>query len=64
MDNALKAIHRPKDSFISFSQKLDYCIRLAEKEEETRAEIRKNYGENSSFEKMIDNIARQATPAV
>ncbi len=60
MDNALKAIHRPKDSFISFSQKLDYCIRLAEKEEETRAEIRKNYGENSSFEKMIDNMARQA----
>ena len=60
MDNALKAIHQPKDSFISFAQKLDYCIRLAEKEEETRAEIRKNYGENSAFEKKIDNIARQA----
>lgn len=60
MDNALKAIHQVKDSFISFSQKLDYCIGLAEKEEETRAEIRKNYGENSAFEKKIDSLARQA----
>ncbi len=60
MDNALKAIHQGKDSFLSFCQKLDYCIGLAEKEEETRAEIRKKYGENSGYEKKIENLARQA----
>ncbi|HBG23363.1 MAG TPA: hypothetical protein DDW83_08960, partial [Peptococcaceae bacterium] len=60
MDNALKAIHQGKDSFVSFSGKLDQCIGLAEKEEETLSEIRKHYGENSAYEKKIINLARQA----
>lgn len=60
MDNALKTIHQGKDSFISFAGKLDHCIGLAEKEEETLAEIRKNYGEHSAYEKKIVNLARQA----
>lgn len=51
MDNALKAIHQGKDSFVSFSGKLDQCIGLAEKEDETLSEIRKHYGENSAYEK-------------
>lgn len=60
MDNALKTIHQGKDSFISFAKKLDDCIGLAEKEEETLTEIRKNYGEHSAYEKKIVTLARQA----
>jgi hypothetical protein len=60
MDNALKAVHQGKDSFVSFAGKLDHCIGLAEKEEETLAEIRKSYGEYSAYEKKIVNLARQA----
>lgn len=60
MDNALKAIHRDRDSFTSFSQKLEDLIGLAEKEEETREKIRKKYGENSRYEKNLLAMAKQA----
>lgn len=62
MDNALKAIHQNKDSLQSFSMKLDDCIGLAEKEEETREKIRARYhGQSgSSYEKKIENLSRQA----
>ncbi|AFV11155.1 hypothetical protein Tph_c09250 [Thermacetogenium phaeum DSM 12270] len=60
MDNALKTIHQEKDSLLSFTQKLDDCIGLVEKEEETRERIRKRYGEGSAYERKIENMARQA----
>jgi len=60
MDNALKTIHQEKDSFVSFSQKLEDLIGLAEKEEETREKIRKKYGDNSRYEKALSAMARQA----
>lgn len=60
MDNALKTIHREKDSFVSFSQKLEDLIGLAEKEEETRERIRRKFGENSPYEKKLEAMARQA----
>lgn len=60
MDNALKAIHQEHDSFLSFSQRLEDLINLAEKEEETRDKIRKKFGENSRYEKSLDVMARQA----
>lgn len=60
MDNALKAIHQERDSFVSFSQKLEDLIGLAEREEETRERIRRRYGENSRYEKSLEAMARQA----
>jgi hypothetical protein len=60
MDNALKAIHKDKDSFVSFAARLDDLIGLAEKEEETRERIRKQRGDNSAYERMLSAMARQA----
>lgn len=60
MDNALKTVHRERDSFLSFSQKLEDLIGLAEREEEIRERIRCKYGETSSYEKILEVMARQA----
>lgn len=60
MDNAVKTIHRQKDTLVSFSTKLEDLIGLAEKEEEARGHIKKRYGANSGYEKMITALARQA----
>ncbi|MGB9791301.1 MAG: ATP-binding protein [Thermacetogeniaceae bacterium] len=60
MDNALKAIHQERDSFASFSQKLEDLIALAEKEEETLENIRRRYGDNSKYEKTLLSMAKQA----
>ncbi len=60
MDNSLKAIHRERDTFASFTRKLEDLIGLAEREEETREQIRQRHGPGSQYEKMLETLARQA----
>jgi len=60
MDNALKTIHQEGDSFVSFSQKLEDLIGLAEREEETRETIRQKFGEGSRYERTLEVMSRQA----
>ncbi len=57
MDNALKTVHQNRDSFVSFSGRLGDLIDLMEKGDEAREQIRKKFGPNSRYEKMVETMA-------